>query len=221
MSVWSEALEYLLDNSEMFLDIFQQHLTLVVITVAAAVAFALPVAVLATQNERSKTVIMGFGNVAQTVPTLAVIALIFPLLGIGFWPSLVGLWLYAILPILINTVTGLEDVDESTVEAARGMGMTDLEILRKIQFPLALPVIFAGIRTAAVLTVGTAYLAYFIGGGGLGIWVVSGIKTLNSVQILAGAAPGAALAITMDVVLSLIERQLGGDSLQDDVTAAA
>lgn len=220
-SVWVEAWEYFQGNFDEFLELFQQHLYLVLIAVGAAIAFAIPVAVLATRNERSRTVIMSFGNVAQTIPTLAVIALVFPLLGIGFWPSLVGLWLYAILPILINTVTGLEDVDESTIEAARGMGMTDGEILQKIQIPLALPVIFAGIRTAAVLTVGTAYLAYFIGAGGLGIWVVSGIKTLNYAQILAGAAPGAVLAITMDVSLSAIERYLGGDALQSGTSAAA
>ncbi len=220
-SVWVEGWEFFQNNLDEFFELFQQHLILVFAAVGGAIAFAMPIAILATRNDRSRTLIMNFGNVAQTLPTLAVIALIFPILGIGFWPSLVGLWLYAILPILINTVTGIEDVDESTVEAARGMGMTEFEVLRKIQLPLASSVIFAGIRTSTVLTVGTAYLAYFIGGGGLGVWVVTGITTLNPPMILAGAVPGAVLAVTLDTVLSAIERYLGGEGLHSGSSMAA
>lgn len=124
---------------------------------------------------------------------------------------MIGLWAYAILPIITNTISGIDNVEEDTVEAARGMGMTDWEILRKIQIPLAMPVIFAGIRTSIVLNVGTAYLAFFIGGGGLGLWVVSGIQLYNMPQVLAGAIPGALLAIGADLALAQIERRLGGE----------
>ncbi|ODR82176.1 glycine/betaine ABC transporter, partial [Haladaptatus sp. W1] len=151
--------------------------------------------------------------------TLAIIALVFPLLGLGFLPSLVGLFTYALLPILTNTVAGLEDVDESTVAAARGMGMTENQILRKIKLPLALPVIFAGIRTSAVLNVGTAYLAFFIGGGGLGVWVITGISLFDTPQLLAGAIPGALLAIGLDLLFALIERRLGTNSAQTQTIA--
>lgn len=206
------AWEFLLGHTDRFVELLVQHLLLVLLSVVLAILVAVPMGVLATRNERVKGYVLGVGNVAQTVPTLAIIALVFPFIGIGFLPSLVGLFTYALLPILTNTITGLEDVSEDTVEAARGMGMTENEILRKIKLPLALPIIFAGIRTSAVLNVGTAYLAFFIGGGGLGVWVISGINLFNMPQVLAGAIPGALLAISMDVLFAGIERRLGGEA---------
>lgn len=212
------AWEFLLAHSDKFVELLQQHVLLVFSSVFLAIVVAVPLGILATRNERAKGVILSVGNVAQTVPTLAVIALVFPLLGIGFWPAFAGLFAYAILPILTNTITGIEDVDEGTVRAAEGMGMTDWEILREIQLPLAVPVIFAGIRTSTVINVGTAYLAYFIGGGGLGLWVISGINLYNMPQVLAGAIPGALLAISLDSLFALIEKQLGGEAVQSDGT---
>lgn len=215
------AWAFLMENFDRFVELLIQHVMLVGLSVLLAIVVAVPFGVLATRNERAKGYILGFGNVAQTVPTLAIIALVFPLLGIGFLPSLVGLFAYAILPILTNTITGLEDVDPGTIEAARGMGMTENEILRNIKLPLAVPVIFAGIRTSAVLNVGTAYLAFFIGGGGLGVWVISGINLFDMPQVLAGAIPGALLAITMDTTFALVERRLGGEVTTNDQAAAA
>lgn len=215
------AKTYLVENLDRFIELLGQHIALVSISVVLAILVAVPLGVLATRNEQAKGYILGVGNVAQTIPTLAIIALVFPLLGIGFLPSLVGLFAYAILPILTNTITGLEDVEEGAVEAARGMGMTQNEILRQIKLPLAIPVIFAGIRTSAVINVGTAYLAFFIGGGGLGVWVISGINLFNMPQVLAGAIPGALLAITMDTVFALIERRLGGEATINEQAAAA
>ena len=206
------AYQFLLENSDRFFELFTQHLQLVIASELLAIAVAIPLGILATRSERAKGPILSIGNVAQTVPTLAIIALVYPLLGLGFRPSLVGLFAYAILPILTNTITGIEDVEEGTIEAAKGMGMTDNQILRKIQLPLAVPVIFAGIRTSSVINVGTAYLAFFIGGGGLGLWVVSGIRLYSMPQVLAGAIPGALLAIAMDSVFALIERRLGGEA---------
>ncbi|MFW5900252.1 MAG: ABC transporter permease [Halodesulfurarchaeum sp.] len=210
------AWNYLRTNFDQFLELLVQHVALVGLSVLLAIIVAVPFGILATRNERAKGYILGVGNVAQTIPTLAIIALVFPLIGIGFLPSLVGLFAYALLPILTNTITGLEDVDEGTIEAARGMGMKDNEILRQIKLPLAVPVIFAGIRTSAVLNVGTAYLAFFIGGGGLGVWVISGINLFDMPQVLAGAIPGALLAITMDTAFAVIERRLGGDATVTD-----
>jgi osmoprotectant transport system permease protein len=207
-----EAWQFLLTNLDRFVELLSQHLMLVLISEVLAIAVAVPLGVLATRNERTKSYILGAGNVAQTVPTLAIIALVFPILGIGFLPALVGLFAYAVLPILTNTITGLEDVSDDTIEAARGMGMTENEILRKIQLPLSIPVIFAGIRTSAVINVGTAYLAFFIGGGGLGVWVISGINLFEMQKVLAGAIPGALLAITMDSLFALIEHRLGGEA---------
>lgn len=214
------AYQYLIANFDEFLGLLQQHLTLVLVSVGLAIIVAVPLGILAERNERTKAIVMGLGNVAQTIPTLAIIALVFPLLGLGFLPALVGLFTYALLPILTNTVAGLENVDESTVEAARGMGMTQNQITRKIKLPLAIPVIFAGIRTSAVLNVGTAYLAFFIGGGGLGVWVITGISLLDTPQLLAGAIPGALLAISLDSLFALIEGRLSGESLAEQLPMA-
>lgn len=221
VSALSKAYSYLLSNFGEFLGLFREHLVLVLVSVGLAIAVAVPLGIAATQNDRVKTVVLGFGNVAQSIPTLAIIALVFPILGLGFLPALVGLFTYALLPILTNTIAGIESVEEDTIRAARGMGMTGGEILRYIQLPKALPIIFAGIRTSAVLNVGTAYLAFFIGGGGLGVWVITGINLFDTPQLLAGAIPGALLAIGLDSLFALIEKQLGGEALQDQSAAAA
>lgn len=195
--------------------LLRQHLELVIIAEIAAIAFALPAAIIAVRNSRAKSIVLGLGNSAQTIPTIAILFLMFPLVGLGFTPAIIGLWAYAILPIIVNTIKGIENVDEGIVEAGRGMGMTDWQILRKIQLPLALPVIFAGIRTSIVLVIGTAYLAIFIGGGGLGFWVVTGIGMVNPEMIVAGAIPGALLAVGADLGLSRIEKRLGGTAIRD------
>ena len=152
---------------------------------------------------------------------IAVIFIIMPVTGIGFTTAVIGLFVYALLPILTNTIAGIEEVDDSIIEAARGMGMTDFEILRKIQLPLAVPVIFAGIRTSSVIGVGAAYLAFFVGAGGLGTWVMQGIKLYNMEMALAGAIPGALLAITLDSGFALLERVIGNDALQSEDIATA
>lgn len=218
MSEFVAGIEYLVTHFDEFLGLLRRHIELVVISELAAIAVAIPASVLAVRNARARQLVLGFGNVAQTVPPLAVIALAFPLIGIGFWPSLIALWAYAILPIIVNTVKGIENVDEEKVEAARGMGMTDWEILRSIQLPLALPVIFAGIRTSVVLNVGTAYLAVFIGGGGLGVWVLGGIELYDMPRVFAGAIPGAMLAIFADLAFAGIERHLGSETDHDEKT---
>ena len=221
VSLLAEAWAYLLANSGTFFDLLREHLTLVFVSEALAITVAVPLGILATRNERVNTVVSTVGNVAQTVPTLAVIALVFPILGLGFLPSVVGLFAYSLLPILTNTIAGIENVSDSTVDAARGMGMTDGEILRKVSLPLALPVIFAGIRTSTVLNVGSAYLAFFIGGGGLGVWVIGGIKLFDTAQLLAGAIPGALLAIALDALLGLAQRRLGTETASGQTAAAA
>jgi len=208
MGLFGESIQFLFDNSDEFLTLLQEHLLMVLIAEIGAILVAVPLAIVAVRFDRTRRFVMTFGSVAQTIPTLGVIALVYPILGIGFTPAVFGIWLYALFPIITNTITGLEDVDEETVRAAEGMGMTEREVLRKVQIPLALPVIFAGIRTSSVLNVGTAYLAFFIGGGGLGVWVISGITQFDNPQILAGAIPGALLAILADRLFATIENRL-------------
>lgn len=204
--------EYLSSNFSTFLQLLQEHVLLVVLAEVAAIIIAVPVGILATRNETVKRYGLQVANVFHTIPPLAVIALVFPIVGIGIRAGFVALWVYGLLPILINTITGIEEVSEDTVQAARGMGMTENQILRQVQLPLAVPVIFAGIRTSTVINVGNAYLAFFIGAGGLGDWVISGIVLFNNPQILAGAIPGALLAILLDVSLGQVEARLGGTS---------
>jgi osmoprotectant transport system permease protein len=221
LDVLAASWGYLVGHWADFTNLFIEHIRLVFVSEALAIAVAVPVGILATRNDRVKNVAETAGNVAQTVPPLAVIALMLPLLGLGFLPALVGLFTYTLLPILTNTIAGIESVDDNAIEAARGMGMTEWELLRNIRLPLALPAIFAGIRTSTVLNVGTAYLAFFIGGGGLGVWVIGGIKLFNTPQLLAGAIAGAVLAITLDGILALAERWLGSEADTDQSAAAA
>jgi len=206
------AIDYLFANFSTFLQLLREHIFLVFVAEAAAIAVAVPLGILSTRNETLKRYGLQVANVFHTIPPLAVIALVFPIVGIGIRAGFVALWVYGLLPILINTITGIEEVEEDTVRAARGMGMTENQILRKVQLPLAVPVIFAGIRTSTVINVGNAYLAFFIGAGGLGDWVISGIALFNNPQILAGAIPGALLAISLDISLSQVQKRLGDTS---------
>lgn len=215
-----EGMQYLFSDLPTFWGLLRRHLVLVLISEIAAIAVAVPLGVIAARYERARGSILSLGNVAQTIPPLAIIALAFPILGLGYLPSVVALFVYALLPILTNTLAGIESVDEGVVDAARGMGMTRNERLMRVELPLALPVIFAGIRTSTIINVGTAYLAFFIGGGGLGVWVISGINLFNMPQVVAGAVPGALLAITLDFILGRIEGQLGESSPEATTTVA-
>lgn len=219
MSVIIEGVQFLFENQDTALRLLGEHLLLVLVAEVLALVFALPAAILSVRNRRVRSIVLGFGNSAQTIPTIAILFLMFPLIGLGWQPAIVGLFAYAILPIIVNTIKGIENVDDGIVEAAQGMGMTDWQILRSIQLPLAIPVIFAGIRTSIVLVIGTAYLAVFIGAGGLGFWVVTGIQLINYPMIVAGALPGALLAIGADLSLSRIEYRLGGSAIRDDSLA--
>lgn len=202
------AYEYLMSNLPTFFQLLHEHLILVFTAEFAAILLAVPVGILATRNETARNYGLLVGNIFHTIPPLAIIAIVFPIVGIGLKAGFIALFVYGLLPILINTITGIEEVDESLVKAAKGMGMTDRQILIQIQLPKAVPTIFAGIRTSTVINVGNAYLAFFIGAGGLGDWVITGITMFNTPQILAGAIPGALLAIFLDLSLSAIEKRL-------------
>lgn len=215
-----EGMQYLFGNLPTFWELLRRHLVLVLLSELAAIAVAVPLGIVATRYERARGSILSLGNVAQTIPPLAIIALAFPVLGLGYLPSVVALFVYALLPVLTNTIAGIESVDEGAKDAARGMGMTRNERLRRIELPLALPVIFAGIRTSTIINVGTAYLAFFIGGGGLGVWVISGINLFNMPQVVAGAVPGAMLAIALDFLLGRVEGHLGESSPDATTTVA-
>ena len=182
------------------------HIELSVVALLIGVAIALPVALAVFRSPLGSAIAINTGNIGRAVPSLAILALVFPLLGFGFAPSLVALTVLAIPPILINASTGLRQVNPQVIDAAKGMGLSDRQILGRIQFPIALPVIFAGIRTSAVQVVASATLATFIGGGGLGELIVLGFQRNDLAVQIGGSLAVAVLAIITEILFGVLER---------------
>jgi osmoprotectant transport system permease protein len=183
-----------------------QHLVLVAIALGAAILVALPLSLALERTRRLAEPLIGALGVLETIPSIALLAFMIPLFGIGIKPALVALWIYALYPIVRSAYSGVRDADPSAVEAAEALGMTPWQRLLSVRLPLAAPVIMAGIRTAAVITVGAATLAAFIGAGGLGEPIVAGLALADTNMILSGALPAAALALLVDGALALVER---------------
>jgi osmoprotectant transport system permease protein len=182
------------------------HIGLTMISLIVAIIFAVPVGILIARRQKLAGLVLGFAGIMQTIPSIAMLGVMIPILGIGPKPAIIALFLYALLPILRNTYTGITNVNPVVVDAARGMGMSSWQILLKVELPLALPVLMAGIRTATVINVGVATLAAYIAAGGLGEFIFGGIALNNSNMILAGAIPAALLAIFLDALLSIIQK---------------
>ena len=186
-----------------------QHLVLVLVSTGIAAAIGLPLGIAMARRPRLARALLGVAGLLQTIPSLALFGFLIPLPfigGIGARTAIVALVLYALLPVLRNTYTGILQVDRAVVEAATGMGMTPSQRLRMVELPLALPVILAGLRIAAVVSVGTATIAAAVGAGGLGTYVFRGIATLDTRLILAGAIPAALLALLTDALLGAVEK---------------
>lgn len=184
------------------------HLGITAIALGLAILVAVPLGVLLYIFSGISRPVLYFVGLLQTIPSIALLALMIPLLGIGRVPAITALFLYALLPILRNTTTGLTSVDPILKKVATGMGMTTIQRLRFVELPLAMPSIMAGIRTAAVITIGTATLAAFIGAGGLGEFIVTGLALNNTQLILQGAIPAAVLAIVVEFLFELLEKVL-------------
>ncbi|UHA72762.1 ABC transporter permease/substrate-binding protein [Paenibacillus sp. 481] len=183
-----------------------EHIQISFISLLLAVIIAVPLAIWLTRKPRWAESIIGVSAVMQTIPSLALLGLLIPLVGIGKLPAIIALVLYALLPILRNTYTGIAELDPSLIEAARAMGMNSRKRLLRVELPLALPVMMAGIRTAMVLIIGTATLAALIGAGGLGKLILLGIDRNDNALILLGAIPTALLVLLFDIILRLGER---------------
>jgi len=187
------------------------HLELVLITIAIAAAAGLPVAVMLSRRAAARRWVLGFANIAQTIPSLALFGFLIPIPvigGIGKRTAIVALCLYALLPILRNALLGILGVDAAVRESAVALGMTTRQILWQVELPLAAPSIIAGLRIATVATIGTATIAAAIGGGGLGVFIFRGISMVDSRTVLAGAIPAAVMALLADEVLEWIEKRL-------------
>jgi osmoprotectant transport system permease protein len=185
-----------------------RHLWLVAIGMLVAALVAIPLGLALERMRHAEGPTFAVLGILQTIPSIALLAFLVPLVGVGVVPALVALWLYALYPIARATYTGVRDADPAAVEAAEALGMTPMQRLLRVRLPLAAPVIMAGVRTAAVITVGAATLAAFIGAGGLGEPIVTGLALANTSMILSGALPAALLALVVDGVLLLIERRV-------------
>ncbi|ALF52639.1 hypothetical protein ACX27_06895 [Nostoc piscinale CENA21] len=188
-----------------------EHLFLVGIAITIATLVGIPLGILITRQTHLRQPILGIANVLQTIPSLALFGLLIPVPiigGIGVIPAIVALTLYSFLPIIRNTYTGITSVDPAIIEAGRGMGMTDQELLLQVEIPLAMSVILAGVRVAAVIGIGIATIAAAIGAGGLGVFIFRGIAVVNNDLILAGAVPAAVIALLADLLIGLLETRL-------------
>ena len=205
------AFEFMLRHRREILVLTGEHLLLVAVSTLIAVGVGIPVGLLLTRHARWRRPVLAAANVLQTVPSLALFGFLIPLPlvgGIGARAAVVALVLYALLPVIRNTVTGVEGVERSVREAAVAMGMTDRQVLRQVELPLAAPVILAGVRVATVISVGVATVAAFVGAGGLGTLIYRGLRQNDDRLMLAGAVPAALLALAADAGIGLIESRL-------------
>jgi osmoprotectant transport system permease protein len=202
--------DLLQDVFEEGLQLLGEHLILVLSSILIAAAIAIPLGVFVAANARARGLALGIANIGQTIPSLALFGFLIPIPfigGIGQHTAIIALVVYALLPILRNTVTGILGVDPAVRDSAIAMGMTRGQILRMVELPLAAPTIISGLRIATVTTVGTATIAAAIGAGGLGVFIFRGIASVDKVQILAGAIPAALLALGADGALGWLERR--------------
>src|SRR5947207_14528814 len=207
MNFW----QFVLQNHTEILELTLEHLWLVAVSTVLAVLIGIPLGILITRRPALNKPVLGFANVIQTVPSLALFGFLLPAPWIGERADrlvILALTLYALLPLIRNTYAGITGVDRAVVEAGRGMGMTDRQLLWQGELPLALRVIIAGVRVAAVISIGLATIAAAIGAGGLGEYTFRGLAMVNNQVILAGAIPAAALAILADVSLGWLEKRL-------------
>jgi osmoprotectant transport system permease protein len=204
----TEILVYMGDNWSYLLELTIDHILMVVYGVLLALAVGVPLGMICARNEKLAPVILSAANIIQIIPSLALLAILMLYFGLGFTTVVVGLFFYSLLPIIRNTYVGLKEVDEHVLEAGKGIGMTGLQLLSKIQLPLSLPFIMAGLRVAAVIAVGVASIAPYIGGDGLGREIVSGINGRDNIKIYAGTVPAALLAIIADLILGITEKKV-------------
>ncbi len=205
------VLQFIRQNHTEVLELTAEHLWLVGASIVLAVLIGIPLGILITRWPVLKKPVLGGANIIQTIPSLALFGFLLPAPWIGARAdrlAILALTLYALLPLIRNTYTGIKGVDRAVVEAGRGMGMTDRQLLWQVELPLALGVIIAGVRVATVISVGLATIAAAIGAGGLGEYIFRGLAMVNNQVILAGAIPAAALAILADISLGWLEKRL-------------
>ncbi len=209
-----KLITFMINNLDRILLKSLEHLTIATSALLLSLLVAIPLGIILTRQEKLAPMVLGLANIIMTIPSLALLAFMLPFLGIGNKPAIAALSLYALMPIMRNTYTGITKVPSSLIEAGRGMGMTDFQLLYSVELPMALAVILAGVRTTFVILIGWATMAAFIGGGGLGQLIWSGLTNLNYNLILSGAIPAALLALLADFLLGHMENWLTPQGLK-------
>ncbi len=210
-------LEFAKNNLDTIFFLIIEHLQLTGTAILASIIIGVPIGIIITRYKALADPILAVASIFQTIPSIAFFGILIPILGIGKKTAILVLFLYALLPIIKNTYTGIKEVSPSMIDAGRGMGMTNRQILYMVELPLALSVIMAGVRIATVINIGTTTIAAYIGGGGLGELIFKGIQMFRNEMILAGAIPAALLAIIADKLLGYVELRLTPKSLRKDL----
>ncbi|KHD37153.1 ABC transporter permease [Clostridium acetobutylicum] len=201
----SSFINFTIDRKDQILSLFFQHIELTLFAVIVSIIIGVPIGILITRIRKISSPVIALANIVQSIPSMALLGFLIPVFGIGSKPAIVMVVLYSLLPIIKNTFTGLKNIQPHIIEAATGIGLTKNQILVKISLPLAMPVIMSGIRISVVTAVGLMTIAAFIGAGGLGYLVFSGVQTVNNNMILAGAIPASILALLLDLIIGKIE----------------
>jgi len=201
-------LQFIADPSNGYLQHTVDYIKLCAVAIVLAIVISVPLGVLVVRSPVASFIAINFSGLLRAIPILAVLVAFYPILGFGFLPALVALTILGIPPILLNTYTGIRGIDPATIDAARGIGMTTLQIVTRIQTPLVLPIIAAGIRTSAVQIIATATLAAIIGAGGYGEYIYLGLREFDTTQLPAGALPVALLALLVEYGLNWTEYAL-------------
>lgn len=208
--------DFLMDRYPQLIQLAVEHLQIMFISILVACLIGIPLGIILVANRKLKQMIMAIVNACQAVPSLAFLGFLIPLTGIGIKTTIILVVIYSVLPIVKNTCVGILNIDRDIIETAEGIGLTKMQILTKVQLPIALPVIMAGVRVATVWAVGTVTLAAYAGGKGLGFMIYSGISMMNINMILAGAIPACILAMVADWLIGLLEKWVTPEGIATD-----
>jgi osmoprotectant transport system permease protein len=207
MDFITKLVQYIFENKAELFSLTIEHLIMVVYGIALALLIGIPLGIIAAKNEKMAPIIISLTNIFQLIPSLAMLAILMLYFGFGTKTMVIALLFYSLLPIVRNTYVGIKEVDKSIIEAGKGSGMTPLQLLTKIQFPLSIPFLLAGVRIASVMAISVVCIGPYIGAGGLGKEIISGISLQSDVKIYAGAIPATLLAILTDIIIGKLEKK--------------
>lgn len=212
----STITHFFVENGENLVRLIWEHLYISVISVSLGVLFAVPIGIWLTRiNDRVADLVISFVSILQSLPSLALLTLMIPLIGVGQVPAIVALFIYSLMPIMRNTYAGIQSVDEGMVDAAKGMGMTTIQLLQKVELPQAAPIIMAGIRLSTTYVIAWTTLASFIGAGGLGDFIFNGLNLYIPELIIGGTIPVTVIALLADFLLSRLEQKVTPINLRE------